>query len=169
MHPADAMNLAIFLMRQHGLIGWRFRFDHAKRRFGSCVPSLKLITLSRTLTLMNPEPEVRDTLLHEIAHALEPTDGHGPRWKAACRRIGAKPARCFTDAQVVTPPRRPAACELGCPKCDQWSDRRRLMPSRYLCRYCRGPAVYREKATGRLFRILPKEGRWAIVDEPKGD
>ena len=80
MHLIDARNLAWDLMRQHGLadLGWRFRFDHARRRFGSCKYREKAITLSRPLTLLNGEAEVRDTVLHEIAHALCPGDGHGP-------------------------------------------------------------------------------------------
>ncbi|HYO07513.1 MAG TPA: SprT-like domain-containing protein, partial [Tepidisphaeraceae bacterium] len=69
------------LMNQHGLSDWRFDFDHARRRFGSCRPRQKLITLSRHLVFLNEEPEVRDTILHEIAHALTPGDGHGRRWK----------------------------------------------------------------------------------------
>jgi hypothetical protein len=46
-------------MRRHGLFeaGWRFRFDHARRRFGCCRYGPKLITLSRPLTLLNGEPK----------------------------------------------------------------------------------------------------------------
>ncbi len=32
-------------------------------------------------------------LLHEIAHALTPRDGHGPKWRAMCVRVGARPTR----------------------------------------------------------------------------
>jgi hypothetical protein len=39
-----------------------------------------------------PYEEIRDTLLHEIAHAIAGHKaGHGAEWKAVCRRIGAKP------------------------------------------------------------------------------
>ena len=115
--------------------GWRFRFDHARRRFGSCRYRQKLITLSRPLTILNPEEQVRDTLLHEIAHALTPGDGHGARWKRKCREIGARPQRCYTDASVLSPPRRPAPYQYGCPACDWWVERRRLMAGgRFVCR-----------------------------------
>ena len=96
LHPHDAAQLARSLMIQHGLSGWAFRFDHARRRFGSCRYGEKTITLSRPLTLLNDDGQVRDTVLHEIAHALCPGDGHGPNWKAACRRLGA-------DRFVATP------------------------------------------------------------------
>ena len=110
MHPHDARTLAWDLMRLYGLAdaGWRFRFDHARRRFGRCDYTNRRITLSRPLTLLNAEPEVRDTVLHEIAHALCPGDGHGPRWKAKCREIGARPVRCYSDATVLSPPRSAA-------------------------------------------------------------
>jgi predicted SprT family Zn-dependent metalloprotease len=144
----EAANLAKSLMRQHGLVdaGWSFKFDHARRRFGSCAPTLKRITLSRPLTFLNTEAEVRDTILHEIAHALTPGDGHGRKWKAACVRIGAKPQRCYTDQQVVAPPRRPAPMQIGCTRCDLWSDRRRRPApgTKYICRRCRGPVVVRD-------------------------
>lgn len=150
MHPHDAARLARELMNRHGLLdsGWRFQFDHARRRFGTCRYREKTITLSKPLTLLNAEAEVRDTILHEIAHALCPGDGHGVRWKAACRRIGARPRRCYTDATVTSPPRAAAKYAFGCPPCGWWVDRRRVTANRYVCARCRGKLVYRDKATG---------------------
>ena len=126
-------------MRQHGLFdaGWRFRFDHARRRFGCCRYGSKVITLSRPLTLLNGEPEVRDTLLHEIAHALCPDEGHGPRWQEKCREIGARPRRCYDDQSVASPPRRPARYEWGCRACDWWVQRRRRTRGTFVCAKCR--------------------------------
>src|SRR5215207_599997 len=106
-------------MGRHGLLagGWRFRFDNARRRFGSCRSREKVITLSRPLTLLNGEEQVRDTILHEIAHALTPDDGHGPQWRAKCREVGARPERCYGEAEVVAPPRRAAPYRYGCRPC----------------------------------------------------
>jgi predicted SprT family Zn-dependent metalloprotease len=142
-------------MQRHGLIdaGWRFRFDHARRRFGACRYGEKAITLSRPLALLNAEPEVRDTLLHEIAHALCPADGHGSKWKAKCREIGARPARCYTEQTVVSPPRAAARYLFGCRACNWWVERRRRTNRRYVCRHCRGPLLYRDRATGDVERV----------------
>ncbi len=101
--------LAVSLMNQHRLVGCcgRSRSTTPRRRFGCCNFTRRRISLSRPLTFLNDEAEVRDTILHEIAHALTPKTGHGPAWKAMCLRIGAKPVRCFQTDEVVTPPRRP--------------------------------------------------------------
>src|SRR5688500_10175660 len=147
MNLYAARNLARSLMAQHGVGDWTFAFDHARRRFGSCQPRRKRITLSRMLTLLNDEPEVRDTILHEIAHALTPDDHHGPRWKAACAQLGAKPVRCYTDDSVISPARRIARYRIGCPKCGWWHDRHRRTRRRLICRTCRAVVVIEVKST----------------------
>lgn len=151
-----ARTLAIELMKAHGLDGWHFKFDHARRRFGSCTAAQKLITLSRPLTLLNPIDQVRDTILHEIAHGLAPGDNHGSKWKAMCRKVGAKPERCFTPRQVAVPPLRPTQYEIGCLSCGWWAPRRVLTPSRHLCKKCRGKVVYRERDQKRPFVVIQK-------------
>jgi predicted SprT family Zn-dependent metalloprotease len=147
MHPADAKTLAWQLIREHGLLGWRFEFDHARRRFGACRVQRKQITLSRPLVLLNSPEQVRDTLLHEIAHALTPGDGHGRRWKAKCIEIGAIPRRCYTEDEVLSPPRSPARYVLCCPACPWETPRRRRPQRRLICTLCRGPVVLNERNT----------------------
>jgi predicted SprT family Zn-dependent metalloprotease len=145
MNLFAARHLARTLMQQHGLRDWQFRFDHARRRFGSCRYRSKLITLSKPLTFLNSEEQVRDTILHEIAHALTPGDGHGWRWKAACRKLGADPKRCYDEEEVVAPPRRVARYQMGCARCDWWVDRHRLSRRNLVCRQCREPVVFEQK------------------------
>ena len=147
MNLYTARHIARTLMNEHGLIDWTFRFDHARRRFGSCQPRRRWITLSAPLTLLNTEDEVRDTILHEIAHALTPGAGHNAAWRAACRRIGANPVRCYSDEKVITPPRRIAPYKIGCPRCNWWHDRHRLTRRKLICRKCRSPVVFREHPT----------------------
>ena len=90
-----ARDMALTEMRNHGITGWSFKFDNAKRRCGSTQYGKKTITLSRPYVLLNSEKEVLETILHEIAHVIAgPEAGHGPQWRKAARSVGAKPVRC---------------------------------------------------------------------------
>jgi predicted SprT family Zn-dependent metalloprotease len=106
MNLSQAYTLARSLMNQHGLQDWGFEFDKSVRRFGLCSYRKKRIYLSRRLVMDNSEEEVRDTLLHEAAHALSWLKhgrkgcGHGPLWKAMCVEIGARPQRCYSSDEV---------------------------------------------------------------------
>lgn len=96
-------NFAQKVFKQHGLEGWSFGFDRATVRYGQCRYSDKAITLSRKLVELNSIEESMGTVLHEVAHALAGhTAGHGPQWKAACVRIGAKPETTYGD-EVIQP------------------------------------------------------------------
>lgn len=71
----------------------------AYRSYGRCYFRKRLIVLNPNFVEMAPDDEVKDVCLHEIAHAIEyerhGTAGHGPRWKAICREIGANPERLY--------------------------------------------------------------------------
>ncbi|QRV02282.1 SprT-like domain-containing protein [Arcanobacterium phocisimile] len=85
----QARALAQELMAFHGLTGWSFAFDRAKRRAGAAHFDRKQITLSRALTEASDDDAVRDTILHEIAHVLVgPGHGHDRLWQETCVRIG---------------------------------------------------------------------------------
>ena len=99
----DAKALAQQLMSEYRLSHWHFEFDRAVRRFGFCVYGIRMITLSKKFTVLNSEQEVRNTILHEIAHALvEPNHGHGRVWKAKAKELGCTGSRCC-DRSVVAP------------------------------------------------------------------
>ena len=85
----EARSLAVGLMAQHGLQDWHVTFDNARARFGVCRPSRRQIGLSRHLTSLSEEDEVRNTILHEIAHALVGSEhGHDEVWRAKALAIG---------------------------------------------------------------------------------
>ena len=80
------------LMDEHGLGEWTFAFLEAERRLGDCNYAERVIRIGRTHALDASDAEIRDTILHEIAHALAgPEARHGALWKATARRIGATP------------------------------------------------------------------------------
>jgi predicted SprT family Zn-dependent metalloprotease len=138
MDVNEARRLAEQLIREQGLAGWRFEFDRARRRFGCCWTKKKLITLSRPLTELNDAGEVRDTILHEIAHALVP-GGHTAAWRKMCEKIGAVPKRCYAGDAVKLPEiprwvRYVAMCR--CPM-EHVKKRRPARGRIYICRKCR--------------------------------
>jgi predicted SprT family Zn-dependent metalloprotease len=113
MELNDAKIMAINLLQEFKLLdsGWYFTFDSAKRRFGCCSYRMKCISLSKYLVLINDEARVKDTILHEIAHALTPGHGHDKVWKAKAIEIGCNGMRCFTREDTILPePRYVAVC-----------------------------------------------------------
>jgi predicted SprT family Zn-dependent metalloprotease len=134
MSPDEAQELALELMGEHGLTvgGWNFAFDRAARRFGSCSHRRKVISLSRRLTELNDRAEVRNTLLHEIAHALlPPATGHRRAWRDLAVSIGCDGRRCHA---ALTEPRWVATC----PACGRRSKYHRRRTRLACARCCRG-------------------------------
>jgi len=156
----QAEQLARDLMQQHGLTdsGWHFKWSHGKRRLGATqiskardaktgkLKEIKTILLSTHLVDLNPEPVVRDVILHEIAHALAGIkNGHNHVWQAMCKKIGAKPQR-LADEKVEVIEGRYA---IVCTSCDTELGRRhrRTSPAHLRSAYCKhcGP-----KSAGKL-------------------
>ncbi len=140
---AEAM--ARELMEQHGVAaaGWRFVWSHGRRQLGSAHVrrlrkgrQIKTIRLSRHLVQLNSEAEVRDTILHEIAHAIAGIEhGHDATWKAVCVRIGATPQRLAGEDVQIVPPRYTIVCR----QCERAIAHRyrRVNPRRLQHSYCR--------------------------------
>ena len=112
-----AKELATILMSKHDLTskGWRFEFDNAKRRFGCCNHRYRKISLSKALVSINDEARVKNTILHEIAHALV-GGGHGHDWvwRSKALEIGCDGKRCYTSENTVTPESKYVAVCNGC-------------------------------------------------------
>jgi predicted SprT family Zn-dependent metalloprotease len=139
MEPAHAQKLAHELMKLHKLPSeWSFKFDRSKVSFGKCNYSKKQISLSRYLVELNDEKEVRDTILHEIAHALAPRGaGHGAAWRSVAISIGCNGMRCYGEEVVRPEPKHKGTCpackleiyrhrrtEVACANCSPVFDRR---------------------------------------------
>lgn len=88
MNLKDAETMARELIAQY-IPGWRFVYNDRKTAYGVCYHGKRQIQLSRPLTYRNDEAHVRNTLLHEIAHALTPGHGHDYTFKLKAREIGA--------------------------------------------------------------------------------
>ncbi|MGC5617598.1 SprT-like domain-containing protein [Georgenia sp. Z1491] len=125
-------------MAEHGLRGWTVALDRAVRRAGATHFHDRRITLSRHLVELYTEDEVRDVVLHEIAHALVgPRVGHGPRWRAAVVRIGGSPRRTTAPDSPSVPAPWSGRCPAG-----HLHQRYQRPRATYLCRRC-PPALRR--------------------------
>ncbi len=133
MKLSDAETLAQDLFAQHGLKKWTFQFDRAKVRFGLCNFCDRVISLSRHLTELNDEAIVRNTILHEIAHALVGRrHAHDKVWKAKAIEIGCDGARRYHSGSINTPALKYSATCSSCTKIYQ-SQRKR---ARVACGIC---------------------------------
>lgn len=109
MDITAATALAESLMARHGLTdtGWTFQMDGALDRLGNCQYGPKVISMGAAYVESAEAADVRDTLLHEIAHALvgpfvlklngsvirdrrgrAVKTGHNWHWKVKAREIG---------------------------------------------------------------------------------
>ena len=114
MQLDQARTLATTLLARHGLPGWRVVFDNAKTRAGVCRFDRHEIGLSRVLTRLHTDDEVRDTVLHEIAHALVGAGhGHDAVWRAQARAIGCSGLRCVSETAARAPAPWRGSCPAG--------------------------------------------------------
>ena len=79
----------------------RWRVRYAGLRLIKAGPTggatMQQVELSVSFVLRATWSEIRDTLLHEIAHAIVgPGHGHDALWQTAARRIGCTEKRCST-------------------------------------------------------------------------
>ena len=131
-----AIDLATELMAAHGLVGWRIKLDHARRRAGQCDFTNKTISLSRLYVRHADIDHIRDTILHEIAHALVgPRHGHDAVWRQKAREIGCSATRChslsFARARWVM------TCPNGC-----FSVERHRKKSGLICASCKSAVEF---------------------------
>jgi predicted SprT family Zn-dependent metalloprotease len=113
MDLTRAEALARELMDLHGVSdGWEFGWSRSVLKYGQAKRTWRRgvyvneIVLSKRLTEVSEEAKVRDTILHEIAHALVGLEHqHDSIWKAKCLEIGgdgqATVAGFDTVAKVV--------------------------------------------------------------------
>ena len=141
--------LAAALMAAHALRGWSFQFDNSTTRAGACQYATRVLSLSFAFARQAPAEEIKETLLHEIAHALVGhAHHHDAVWRAKAREIGSSGRRCHELR--FSPPRYIVTCERGC-----WvatAERRRGI----FCKRCRGTVVYLPYTEDRWKRECPR-------------
>ncbi|NAZ88426.1 M48 family peptidase [Kineococcus sp. T90] len=140
MDVREAVAMAEELLAEHGLAGWTVVVDRARTRAGVCREDRRQIGLSGPLTALHAPEEVRDTVLHEIAHALVGTrHGHDAVWRETARRLGCSGTRTTSAPRpagrwrgvcpaghVATRHRRPARL-VACGACGRGFDPAHLL------------------------------------------
>lgn len=110
----QAKRMARDLMHQHGIGHWKLKWMDERHTAGTCQTfkyhtnprkSYGEIRLSRVFFEYFDVVEARDTILHEIAHALvHPSfPAHGSVWQAKARSIGGKGAQ-YVDRRLHAKP-----------------------------------------------------------------
>ena len=128
--------LADKLLDKHGLIekGWRFSFDRAKRRAGSCKFSKKEITIAKAYAEQQEVMEIKNSILHEIAHALVgPQHGHSQIWRKKAKEIGCDASRCHHI--VFSKPKYVLTCNNRCFEVFRYRVNQSFMQSK-ICSKC---------------------------------
>lgn len=136
MQLSLAKELAINLLETHGLLDlyWTFEFDNAKRRFGCCNHTYKRISLSKYLVELNDEARVKNTILHEIAHALVGHNhGHDNIWKRKALEIGCDGNRCYSSENTIIVKGNVQAI---CPKCNHVHTKFKMPKKQSSCGKC---------------------------------
>lgn len=128
---SQTQSLAHELMELHGLLqaGWSFRLDRAKRYSGITAVELKEIRISGPMATTVEASAVRETILHEIAHALVGNcekDEHGPIWLAKALEIGST-GEAYDLTYI------PRCWTSKCPRCKSEGEELALLRWRKLC------------------------------------
>ncbi len=116
---------------------WRIEFSNRKRTLGHCNCTKKTVSISKAYLESNTFSVMKDTLLHEIAHALQyektsKTD-HGNEWKEIAHKVGCKPRRCADLSEINLP----APKYIGtCTSCGNKTNFYRKATKIYSCNIC---------------------------------
>lgn len=104
MSTVEARRIAAELFERHGLQGWRFTLDSARRRAGVCKYRERVVSLSYELLLQRPYEDTLNTITHEVAHAIVGhAAGHGPVWRRKHIELGGNGDRCHTHVDQTAP------------------------------------------------------------------
>lgn len=143
-----------------GLFEWELRFSHQKRHLGYCRPRKMIISISKAFMETNPFPVIKDTLLHEIAHALHFLDtgktNHSNGWKEYALKVGCEPKRCASNEGLIVPEGKYVGI---CPVCEKVTHFYRKVRRSYSCSHCTrkyDPKYRLQILTIREYEVLKK-------------
>src|SRR5689334_12163280 len=106
MNRQDATKYLRARLDELNLSDWKYKLTtDMSGVVGLCDGRNKTIVLNALAIDQHPESEIKDTINHEIAHALTPNDNtHGIEWQQKAIELGATPKPCSLyafSAQVL--------------------------------------------------------------------
>ena len=114
MNSSEIAHLARQLMNEHGLTHWVVNLDRAEVRAGQCRFTTRTLGFSPKVMNQFPPERVKNTVLHEIAHALVgPGHGHDATWKAMAKKIGCDANRTYNSTGVSINYKYTVVCDAG--------------------------------------------------------
>lgn len=132
MQYKQVRNLALDLMKKNNLVGWIIKFNNAKRACGICLYDKKIISFSRYYVLLNNYEDIKNTILHEIAHALSPFGSHHNKiWKRKAMEIGCKAERINHNAIMPE-----GKYKYYCKRCGEKTGTHRKLKGPRACKLC---------------------------------
>lgn len=137
----QVLTLATELKNKHAeLLHWRVTFNNRKRAFGVCHHGNEEIQLSSVLIPVMSEESIKETIIHEIAHALTKGHGHDNVWRRKCIELGGTGNRVggnekFKDGEEGRLDFHKANSKytLTCPTCGYQSFRNRQLKRSCSC------------------------------------
>lgn len=148
MYKKDVIKLYKELSKKHNCT-YKLEFNNKKTTLGFCNYTKKTISISVPYLKNNPKRLVRNTILHEIAHALTDS-GHDRKWRLKCKEIGwFNPSRLNYEASV------PGKWVATCPKCGYIITRHRK--TKIACGKCCDK--YNEGKFSSFFLMIFKENK----------
>ena len=137
------------LQKEHNLYNFKFKINSRfKVTLGQCdftyLSKKGTIQLAKLAVESGEWIKLIDTLLHEVAHAIDfntrGTSDHSWRWKKIAVMVGAEPERITTSERIgekfIQDSDRQAKYTLTCPKCGHKSHAHRKTKRTYGCGTC---------------------------------
>lgn len=129
----QALTLARKLMKNHSELRlWSVTTNKRKSAFGVCNYTKRQIELSMLLVPVMTDEGIKETIIHEIAHALTPDHHHDRVWKAKCIELGGTGNRCGGSEKYMDGEKgreineqKMAKYTLTCPECGEIYHRNR--------------------------------------------
>ena len=124
---------------------WRFSFENYKKSFGRCNYTTRTISISSYLCDSMTNIAIKDTLIHEIAHALTRGHGHDNVWRRKCVELGGVPERTASlSKSLIEGAILQSKYTLTCPCCGYKIPKHRAIKHSISCGICH-PGGYNEK------------------------